>query len=323
MSDRIGNSRTPPTRDDPRSEVLSRAYRDAVEAASVEPTGSLDEAIRAAAHDAVKARSGHIDAAGFREVLRRWRTPLTLAATVLLAMGIALRVHRASETEMMAPRVPTMNQSDQNGAVANYDARKPLGRIHENRMAKQQAGGTADSTEAAPSSAKAPARKEEITKEPGITPSEGAPSHGFADKPQDNENPKAGGAESAPPQLNEGKTRSGANPFAGNFGRTPVPSQGTDSGVAPGAPVPAQRERRSASNPSLHGQIQRMEQQKEALTSPAAVQSIAQRLDGWPVEEWVEEIRNLKRAGREADASELLAALRKKFPDFSLPEDLK
>jgi hypothetical protein len=66
-----------------------------------------------------------------------------------------------------------------------------------------------------------------------------------------------------------------------------------------------------------------MEQQKEALTSPAAVQSIAQRLDGWPVEEWVEEIRNLKRAGREADASELLAALRKKFPDFSLPEDLK
>ena len=50
---------------------------------------------------------------------------------------------------------------------------------------------------------------------------------------------------------------------------------------------------------------------------------LAKRLEGRPPEAWIEEIRALKRAARGAEAAELLAAFRKKFPNFLLPDDLK
>lgn len=321
MSDKTGNARTPPTRGDPRSEFLSRAYRDAVEGAAMEPDGSLDETIRAAAHEAVRARSGGLAAAGFREVLRRWRTPLALAATVLLAIGIALRLRKPTETEMMAPRAPTVIQSDQHGAGAKYEAPQPLRRIDENQQPKQAAG-AALSRDAARPNEKTPAPNEKIPRQPGTNPSEAAPRQGFADQAEHNRNAKAGAGESPPSRPHERREmKSATNPFAGNIGAAPAPTQGTDSAAA----ARAQRARPSSAPglSSFRAPTQGMEEGTGSATSPAAVQSILQRLEGRPAEVWVEEIRNLKRAGREADATELLVALRKKFPDFVLPEDLK
>jgi len=40
-------------------------------------------------------------------------------------------------------------------------------------------------------------------------------------------------------------------------------------------------------------------------------------------EPWLEEIRQLRRAGKEKEAAEALAAFRKAYPDFKLPEDLR
>jgi hypothetical protein len=50
---------------------------------------------------------------------------------------------------------------------------------------------------------------------------------------------------------------------------------------------------------------------------------LAKRLEGRSPEVWIEEIRALKHAARGAEATELLAAFRKKFPKFLLPDDLK
>ena len=42
-----------------------------------------------------------------------------------------------------------------------------------------------------------------------------------------------------------------------------------------------------------------------------------------PVDAWLEEIRALKRAGRIADANTLRAEFQKRFPDMTLPDDLR
>jgi hypothetical protein len=74
---------------------------------------------------------------------------------------------------------------------------------------------------------------------------------------------------------------------------------------------------------SLRERTERVGEEKAPGPSPTAVQLLAQRLDGRPPEVWIEEIRTLKRAGRSAEVAELLAALRKKFPAFVVPDDLK
>lgn len=42
-----------------------------------------------------------------------------------------------------------------------------------------------------------------------------------------------------------------------------------------------------------------------------------------PPEAWIEEIRQLRKQGRDKEAAEMLAELRKTYPDHSLPEDLR
>jgi hypothetical protein len=42
-----------------------------------------------------------------------------------------------------------------------------------------------------------------------------------------------------------------------------------------------------------------------------------------PPEAWIEDIRRLRREGREAEAQTQLAAFRLAYPDYRLPEDLR
>jgi hypothetical protein len=73
---------------------------------------------------------------------------------------------------------------------------------------------------------------------------------------------------------------------------------------------------------AARGQIER--QADKAVADPVMpAPLLAKRLEGRPPEVWIEEIRALKRAARGAEAAELLAAFRKKFPNFLLPDDLK
>lgn len=105
-----------PADDGPRDESLSRAYHDAVQAqaAGSEPRAALDDAIRAAARRAVHA--GPRDAAhaaGGGWFGRRWQTPMALAASMVLAVGVAIKVYDTGEADVRPaePLVPTGSAS--------------------------------------------------------------------------------------------------------------------------------------------------------------------------------------------------------------------
>lgn len=99
-----------PLDDTPRDAALAQAYRDAVatNAAAGEPPAALDDAIRAAARRAVHAKPR--DAAqpqGGGWFGRRWQMPMALAASMVLAVGIAIKVYDTGEADIRAER-PTV-----------------------------------------------------------------------------------------------------------------------------------------------------------------------------------------------------------------------
>ncbi len=99
-----------PLDDTPRDAALAQAYRDAVatNAAAGEPPAALDDAIRAAARRAVHAKPR--DAAqpqGGGWFGRRWQMSMALAASMVLAVGVAIKVYDTGEADIRAER-PTV-----------------------------------------------------------------------------------------------------------------------------------------------------------------------------------------------------------------------
>jgi hypothetical protein len=314
MKNSDDNSRTRRPPDDPRSELLSRAYREAVENTAAEPARSVDDAIRAAAHQAVEVSPRIIKLIAARAILRRWRTPLALAATVLLAIGIALRVYKEESGVVPVP-VPAENPSYQKETSTEKAAEKARPMIEEKREVNKSA--------AAPSRRDAARSGKEGPGEADIGRNKVAPSAELADKAEENHRAETGGAQApqSPPAERQ-ETQPLAKPFPGAAGAISASPPAREPATVPPAPVPGQATKAAA--PSLYrSRTERTQEEKAVATPPTAVQLLAKRLDGRPAETWVEEIRTLKRAGRDAEASELLAAMRKKFPNFTLPDDLK
>jgi len=328
MTNGADNSRTRRPPDDPRSELLSRAYRDAVENAAAEPARSVDDAVRAAAHRAVEAPPRSIEAAGLQAVFRRWRTPLALAATLLLAVGIALRVYKTEELELAPQRAPTTSQTVQEKPGAKEEAEKPQPKIDEQR-GMNEARGAPPLRDAARPSEERRDLEEKIAKGAGVTRKDAAaPSGPAADKVERDRSAERGTAQApeAETELERRPAQPTAKPFPGAEGVTQVPPPAREPAVAPRAQVPAQGAQVPAPNlsrPSLAGRTEGTREEKVVAAPMTAVELIAKRLDGRPPEVWIEEVRMLKRAGRSAEATELLAALRKKFPNLALPDDLK
>jgi hypothetical protein len=323
MSDSTGNSRTRQTRDDPRSELLSRAYHDAVENAAVEPSPSVDDAIRAAAHRAVEGPPRYTKAARLRVAFRRWRTPLALAATLLLAVGIAFRVYTTGEMEMASPPAATNGDSYRQETGAKEAASKPQPRIEEKPQA-DVVGGAPPSRDAARSTGDRLPPDQEIAGTAASGRNKVAPSTEPAERDFRGESGTAPAPQSQTAEQLE--ARPTPTPFPGAPGALPAPPPAREGSAAPRAIVPSQDAAPpapSVSRPALRGRTERTEEEKAFGVTPTAVQVLAKRLDGRPPEVWIEEIRTLKREGRSGEATELLAALRKKFPDYPLPDDLK
>ncbi|MBI4527402.1 MAG: hypothetical protein HY695_26715 [Deltaproteobacteria bacterium] len=303
------DTRTPQNSDDPRSDVLSRAYRGAVEKAGPEPSRSIDEAIRGAARQAL--RSQRVEAAGTRSGFRRWRTPLALAATLLLAVGVTVRIYKTGEMDM-APLHETKARSTEETAVAG----QKVGKSHENADKEHRAKGVAPKAVPPVDSTHNVARDREIK-----SPVPEAP-----DKQ---------------PALQE--TQPIPQPFPGAPSSAGTPRQPSEPASAPGAKLSAQtpespsvsvsrRRQRDATAkkmeqepaPATEHRTERQAEAQEFLPPPATAEpSLAKRLEGRPPEAWIDEIRALKRAGRSAEATDLLAEFRKKFSNFTLPDDLR
>jgi len=326
MTDTANNSRPPRTADDSRSELLSRAYREAVENAGVEPPRLVDDAVRVAAHKAVQVHSRSVDAGWRRLGFRRWRTPLALAATVLLAIGIVIRLYNTGEMELGPPHAPpaTQNVQEEPGAEKKAERLQPV--LKEERRASGVRG--ALSTREAPrSSGETPSSGDEIAGKAGAFGKDAAPPAGSTDNVErkrsaENRTGQAVQTE-APAERQEAQPTPKAFPAAPNAvpGARSVPEPaGLQREIAP-RKIPEAPPADLRDSPA-RGQIERQADKAVAVpVMPAPL--LSQRLEGRPPEVWIEEIRALKRAARGAEAAELLTAFRKKFPNFLLPDDLK
>ncbi|MGE5305076.1 MAG: hypothetical protein ACM3TN_17330 [Alphaproteobacteria bacterium] len=329
MTNSADNSRTPRGFPDPHSELLSRAYRDAVESAAAEPGQSVDDAIRAAAHDAVEIPSSR-EADRLRAVFRGWCAPLALAATLLLAVAIALRVYQAGDVKIVPPSAPATNQNVKAESGAQEKTKKTQPITVEERKA-DKALGAPPSRDASRSNGESPTLQPKIA-ETGVSGKEdAAPAVGFAADKVERERSAENAAARAPqvemePERQE--TQPLAKPFPGAAGTLQVPPPAHQPAATPRASIPGRpgetsEPKQSPPPASLRGGTAAAKLEKAVTAPPAPVQLLVQRLEGHPPQAWIEEIRGLKRAGRSAEATELLEALRKKFPNFTLPDDLK
>jgi hypothetical protein len=283
---------------DPR---LDAAYR---ENATDEPRPEIDERIRAAARRAVAAGPQSLEARARADAQRswaaRWRVPVSIAATVLVAVTLSYMVQdeearkaRIDDVPASAPPTPALPAPAEK--VQEAPASPPLPA----QAPATRAAPAADAANAAsrpePVPFPAPAASERRTPVPAAPP----PAASRAD-----EAPAAGALSkeverrAAPAEAEAARIQ--AAPAA------PAPSPALRS--APVAAPPPARDRALADRPS--GRMER-----------EAASGIAEEKTRTP-EEWLEEIRRLKAQGRIEDVTKELAEFRKRYPDYKLPADL-
>jgi len=115
-------------------------------------------------------------------------------------------------------------------------------------------------------------------------------------------------------------------------------AKAADGGAAPAAPlspaageaVPAADAATDNAKPGAGVESRTAPQRSRILSAPA--ESGAGRTQGAPLREaqqppspeaWIEEIRTLRRQGREREAAERLDEFRRAYPGYALPEDLR
>ncbi|MGE5791279.1 MAG: hypothetical protein ACM36B_01220 [Bacteroidota bacterium] len=278
---------------DPRDPDLDRAYRDT---ARDEPPAELDERIRAAARRAVGTRPQSLEqqAAGERRRSRtsRWRLPLSLAATVVIAATVTVMV----QEEERRPR---------------DDAGRDAAPLRVEPRAAEQPAPPAESAPAklrsAPSATRAAPPAPKSAAEPPAPPPQPAPRPFREDRATEAQQPAA--ADSAPVAPGELQMRRQA----------PAPAASPPAAAPPPAPAPrpsttpAQRTAPAGAASEALRRDRTLGDRPERASRESAIRS---------PEAWVEHIRSLRAQGREAEATTELAELRRAYPDFQLPTDL-
>ena len=267
---------------DPRLDLL---YRDGARAA---PPPHLDAAILAAARREVGARPRALSA------LRRWRVPVSIAAVVVLSVSLVTVVREeGGETFLRDERVPAAPPQLPMAASPEPPAKAPEARKSAPAPAPEEL-----SLRALPrDQAAAKAEAEPRAAEPEQARSSAAPGADSGAAP-----PAAvGGVLSY--QLRETPGRAEAD-----AAQQPAPSAGVRGSTAPGAASPAPKlmiEDRMAAEPARS----RLEER-----SP-----VWRGLEQEPPQKWLERLAELRKQGRAGDAEELLAEIKRRFPDYPLP----
>jgi hypothetical protein len=278
---------------DPRLDLL---YRDAAREA---PPARLDAAIRAAARREVGARPR-----AFSSPLRRWRVPVSIAAIVILSVSLVTLVsEEGGESLLRDERLP---------------AAPPLARKLES---PQQPPGPAQAPEARKRAAVSAPEESSLRRDEAAAVAEAEPRRRAAERQQapSSAAPAARPDTGAPPPaaavggvfsyLQESPPRAEAD-----AAQKAAPSIGVRGGAADTAP--------SATAPQPKpfvdsGRIQA--EQALAMKRPPVWQGLEQE----PPQKWLERLAELKRQGRTGEASELLAELKRRFPDYPLPSGLE
>jgi hypothetical protein len=275
---------------DLRDPNLDRAYR---ETPRDEPPPELDERIRAAARRAVGTRPQPLERHAADERRRswtsRWRVPLSVAATLVIAATLTVMMQdeerrpRDDAGRGLSPMIAPAREAEKPAppAASAPDA----GAVRELRSAPAPA---APAT-APPAAEPAPAQKLE--------------------RARSVEQPAA--ADSVEPARQLEMRRQAPAPAAAPPPAAPAPLP---------APQPAlkavpQTAPAGAASESLRRDRNLGDRPERAVreAAPPALRT---------PEAWVELIRSLRMQGREAEATAELAELRRAYPDFQLPADL-
>jgi hypothetical protein len=295
---------------DPRDPRLDVAYRDA---ANDQPPAAIDERIRAAARRAVAAGPQSLEARARADAQRswvaRWRVPVSIAATVVIAVTLSYMVQDeavqktqidglpSSAPPPAAAVAPAEEAKERAPAVAPKPVPAPL----------ESAADAASARVVAPAAPPSPTDNQTraAAERPRPLP---APEPARADAPaangilaKESERRQAAGDPLPPP----------APPAMRAAPATAVPAAPPPPAAAPApareAAAPAGRDRAFADRPD------RMERGAASVSAEQKVRT---------PEEWLEELRRLKASGRTDEFVKDLAEFRKRYPDYKLPADL-
>ena len=345
----------------PRDEALSRVYRGQADAAPAGPPAALDAHILAAARRAVTAprRPARVPLPWWRRLM----VPVSVAAVLVVSATLTLMVHdeqqkleapapaavpQAAPKPAPFPAVPPAPARSSAPTQAPVQSRESDAvqlpkaiRAERNAPAASTLSSEPPAAIAPEAKAKAAKRADESTRE--MRRIEAAPA-------VDNAAAKPAPAAEALPRPAPSAFPAAA-PVASPAVSAPAPpvDAASGAGATPGAaaggtaaPAPLRSERES-----------RVRQMREAAPLPTPVapaaatpppQGVAAEpatgsQDGWErpaksemrrnrdvarsPEAWLEEIRQLKRSGREVEWREALQQFRARYPDYPLPEDLR
>jgi hypothetical protein len=317
-------------RDPDRDPVLERAY---AQSPRDEPPARLDDPIRAAARREVHARPRSL-----RAMLRSWRMPVSIAAILVLSASLVMLMKEGADDFYGGP-VPDAVRTEQ-----YYEPPPSAAPITTPAAPK----GAPEGLASAPAAPAAPAAKTDGRMEQAKEPSRDMQRQveSVLDRAQPSAIPPSAPAEArqaAPPpqaQANSpgdvARSRtdsavrirgSAAQSVEGDAGVRESPkalreqrAAEADAGVlSRRQSTTSQEAARSAAVPAPAANAARPELGAAAPASPAPVWAGFERQ---PPEKWVERIGELRRAGRETEAREMLEELRKRFPEYPLPAAL-
>jgi hypothetical protein len=320
--------------DPPRDPILDRAY---AAGAREEPPARLDAAILAAARREVGARPQRLNS-----VLRAWRAPVALAAVLVLSVSVVLllREEGADRLEQEPTKVTAPVPGRARPPYPPEPSAKPES-APEAALSKD----AASRARSAPSRQARPAEEDRRRDQPSPETMQARPQ--AAEAPRSAEAPRpaprpfaetpaiAAGArravpEAPPPQTSTlaKETESGA--AAGVRERVATAEREVPAQRAPAAPAAAVPDatvgalaRQEAGAKSAQPEsANRMEQQLRDDVAAGAPRPIWWGYDSQPPEKWLERVEELRRAGREAEARDMLAEFRRRFPQHPVPPSL-
>lgn len=271
--------------DDPQDLELGALYRTAAQEA---PSPGLDARILAAARDAATPPREATATLRPKSWMQRWHIPVALAATVLmtLTMTLLVREHDVDGDETMRPQPAAVERKS--GA-------------------------------AAPTASAAPAEPASIA--PASPAQQMAPRQSIAETERVRSDTSAAterrAKAAAPPREDRGEANTAKDQLADR--PTEEPRSPPQSGRAAERITPSVTE-------STAGAAA-MRSAPAAASASASAKSVTRpalsgTLERGP-EQWLEEIRQLRREGRATEAEARLAEFRNRYPQFLLPEDLK
>jgi hypothetical protein len=276
---------------------VDRAYR---RTPRDEPPPELDERIRAAARRAVGTQPRSLAQQAADERRRswasRWRVPLSVAATVVIAVTLTVMV----QEEERRPR----DDAGQNVVPSRVEPREVEEAARSSVPEAPEASAPAK-LRSAPPPAAAPA-----------APPRPAPAA-----------PTSAAEPAAPRPLREERATEAQQPAAAESGPaaagrlTVRPLVPAPAASAPAAPAPAP-EPRPLAEPAQRAAPASSEALRRDRTLGDRPERASREAVVRSPEAWVEHIRSLRAQGREAEATSELAELRRAHPDFQLPADL-